>query len=237
MLTRHVAEPRDLDEVVALEEVAWPIGMRAGRESLASRIANGFMRIAREDGRLVGLVTSFRPKWIRAQTVARLLHAFPAELMVEEAARRWREVVEVFGFARDWHEATGDGRLGGGAMHDPAGDVVFGVGITTDPRVRGRGVAKSLLLEVTRQAAFSGARFFAAYGRLPQFHAHRPSLDDYLAMLDRDRKLDVGHRLHTSVGARPATTRCGLSRYLGIPNAMHHDPESRNAGFLVTTPL
>ena len=119
---------------------------------------------------------------------------------------------------------------------------MFGIGIATDPRERGRSVARALLEAALGQAAQTGARYFLAYSRLPQYHEFPTvSLDDYLERrLTRSGRVgpyDYGFRLHWSAGARPARTRRGRERYLGVPTAMRDDPESRGCGALIVTPM
>ena len=238
MLSIQTAQMGDLDQIFAVEYAAWPEGLRAEKRNLACRIERGLLRIAREtiSGRIVGFLTAFRPKWIRAAVLSSLLSNCPTELFAHDAHTRWQTMVDRYGLAPNWHEATGDGNLAGGDMHDPASDVLFGVGITTDPRVRGRGIAKSMLRGALTECATTGASFFAGYGRLPSFHRYDLDLDAYLGMAERDA-IDPGFRLHRSVGARPIRTSDGRSRYVGIPSSMKDDPESRGCDFLVITPV
>jgi GNAT superfamily N-acetyltransferase len=232
----HRAELRDLAEIVSVEQAAWPEALRAEERNLACRIERGLLHVARGGGgRISGFLTAFRPSWIAAGVLSQLLSDFPAEMIAQESGSRWRALVNRYHLARDWHEATADGSIG--ELHHPNGDVLFGVGITTDPNMRGRGVAKALLRGAFREAARTGVRYFAGYGRLPLFHRYDVTLDEYLVLLEQRAPLDIGFKLHRSVGARPVRTGCGRSRYVGIPHSMRDDPESRGCGFLVITPL
>jgi GNAT superfamily N-acetyltransferase len=242
-LSTITATRADLDEILALESASWPAGdmMRASRRKFTCRIDLGLVHVARDEaGRVAGFLTAFRPRWADADRIDALLHDCPEDFLSLDPEARWSKIYERYGLPRDWHEATDDGTLGEGAMHGDA-DVLFGVGITTDPRVRGRGVAQSLLRGALADARATGARYFIGYGRLPMFHRFpHVGLDRYLGATEpRGGRLvpcDLGLRLHWSVGARPVRCARGPSRYLGIPRSMRDDPESRGCGFLVVTP-
>ena len=87
-----------------------------------------------------------------------LLGGCPDDLLALPADDRWTEIRARYRLPRDWHAATDDGRLGGGALHDADGEVVFGIGITTDPRERQRGIAQALLDGALAIARRQGAR-------------------------------------------------------------------------------
>jgi GNAT superfamily N-acetyltransferase len=238
------ARPFDVPELVRLERLAWPSGdgMQADGGTFARRIQLGGVLAARHGGRIVGCLSTFRPRWARAEALDEVLTRCPEDLLGLPSRPRWEEARRRFGLPASWHDATGDGALDGGRMHGPEGDVVFGIGIATDPRERGRSVARALLEAALDQAARTGARYFLAYSRLPQYHrSPTVGLDDYLAQpATRGGQVgpyDFGLRLHWRVGARPARTPSGRAGYLGIPTAMRDDFESRGCGALVVTPL
>jgi GNAT superfamily N-acetyltransferase len=234
----------DVPDLVRLEELAWPSGqaMRADGDKFACRIRMGGVLAARREGRLVGFLSTFRPRWAGADALAEILSSCPADILALPAAARWEELRRRYGLPSSWHEATDEGRLEGGRLHRPGGEVVFGIGIATDPRERGRSVARALLANALARAARAGARYFLAYSRLPQYAAFPMlSLDDYLAAPatrgGRVGPYDFGFRLHWSVGAKPARTNEGRARYVGIPTTMRDDVESRGCGALIVTPL
>lgn len=222
----------DLAALVRLEQLAWPDGMQADAAKLADRIATGGMFVACRAEGIVGALTTFRPRWADARALAQIVHDCPRELLELPAHERWRAACTRWRLPIDWHEATADGTLD--RLHRDDSDVVFGVGIATDPHARGTRVAQTLLAHAL---AKSGARWFVGYGRLPQYHASTLDLDAYLRRTRANAPHDFGLRLHWSVGARPACTRDGATRWLAIPRSMHDDAESRNAGVLVVNPL
>ena len=237
------AERCDLDELSRLEHDAWPDGdcMRADADEFAHRIAVGGVLVAQRRGRIVGSLTTFRPRWAHARVLDEIVAHCPAELLSLPTHERWSAVCERWGLPIDWHAATADGHVRERGMHRPGGDVIFGVGIATDPTERSTNIASALLEHALVAARRSGVRYFVGYGRLPQFHASTLSLDAYLrrtrVAVGAEVPHDVTLRLHWRAGARPARTRDGDAMWLGIPAAMRDDPESRGAGVLVVTPL
>ena len=238
------AQPADVPELLRVEELAWPPGqaMRADEGKFACRIRLGCVLTARRGGRLIGFLSTFSPRWADAGALERILARCPEGLLDLPAAARWEEMQHLFGLPASWHDATAEGTLEDGRLHRPGGEVVFGVGIATDPRERGKSVAHALLAAALCRAAASGARYFLAYSRLPQYRSFPMlSLDEYLAVpATRGGRVgphDFGFRLHWSVGAQPARTAGDRVRYMGIPTTMRDDVESRGCGALVITPL
>jgi GNAT superfamily N-acetyltransferase len=238
------AGPADAPELARVEEMAWPPGqaMRADEGKFACRIRLGGVLAARRSGRLIGFLSTFRPRWADAGALERILARCPEDVLDLPASARWEEMQRLFGLPASWHVATAEGTLEDGRLHRPGGQVVFGVGIATDPLERGKNVARALLAAALCRAAESGARYFLAYSRLPQYRSFPMlSLDEYLAVpATRGGRVgphDFGFRLHWSVGAQPARTASGGARYVGIPTTMRDDVESRGCGALVVTPL
>ena len=219
--------------------------MQADRNRFSLRIALGGMIVARlgAGGKLVGGISTFRPRWIHPATLDELLDCCPDEPLALPWEQRWAEISARYRLPRDWHAATDDGRLGGGALHDADGEVVFGIGITTDPRERQRGIAQALLDGALAIARRQGARTFLAYSRLPMYSLHASdSPEQYVSRtVQRDgvvKPFDFGFRLHWAVGARPLRSAGGRrSRYIVIPGSMPDDAESLTCGVLVITPL
>ena len=245
-LAVDLATERDLDAILDLEHRGWPAAdsMQADRERFLCRIRLGGMIVARlrDSGKLVGAISTFRPRWIAPATLDALLTDCPEPLLSLPAAQRWTEIHTRYRLPRDWHAATDDGRLGGGAMHDPDGEVVFGIGITTDPRERQRGIAQALLHSALAMARRRGARHFLAYSRLPMHAANAAgTVDDYVARTvcggGMIKPFDFGFRLHWRAGAKPVRSARGTSRYVVIPESMPADAESLRCGVLVITPL
>lgn len=244
MIVRR-AEPKDLNAILAIETESWPAGdgMRAGRGSFASRIELKFVWVICDDGgRVVGMFTAFRPSWVQGKSLDDLLHACPIDLFDTPAVERWTGIAQKYHLARNWHEATAEGTLKNGALHHPHGDVLFGVGLAIDPQHIRKGLARTLLRTVFAEAARDGVRYFLGYGRLPMFHHHRQiDVDTYLAMTDTDagivRPCDAQLRFFCGLGAKPIRSTDGRTRYVGIPQAMREDPESRGYGLLTILPL
>lgn len=244
-LSVRLAEPKDLDAIMAIEAAGWPAGdmMRAERFKLASRIECKFVWVACDSqGDVLGMFSAFRPLWARADRLDELLTSCPSEIFDQDPVERWRKIVQEFGLSRNWHDATADGTLWNGVMHDPRGHVLYGVGLAIRQEYKGSGLARSLLQSVLAEAAEGGARYFLGYGRLPMFHQFpQTDIDDYLRMTRIDarggRPLDPQLRFYWNIGAQPIQSVDGRFRYVGIPESMRDDPESRGYGLLIVTPL
>ena len=242
----ELATDRDIDAIVELERRGWPQAgsMQADRDRFCRRIALGGMVVARLEasGKLVGAISTFRPRWIHPATLDELLCRCPDDVLALSGEQLWTEISARYGLPRDWHAATDDGRLGDGALHDANGDVVFGIGITTDPRERQRGIAQALLDGALAIARRQGARYFLAYSRLPKYSLYASDTpEQYVSRtVQRDgmvKPFDFGFRLHWAAGARPLHSATGQSRYIVIPGSMPDDAESLTCGVLVMTPL
>jgi GNAT superfamily N-acetyltransferase len=242
----ELATERDIDAILELERRGWPQtgSMQADRDRFSLRIALGGLMVARlgVGGRLVGAISTFRPRWIRSATLDVLLDGCPNDLLALTGKQCWTEIGACYGLPRDWHAATDDGRLGGGTLHDADGDVVFGIGITTDPRERQRGIAQALLHSAFTVARRQGARTFLGYSRLPMYSLHESDTpEQYVSRtVQRDgvvKPFDFGFRLHWAAGAKPLRDASGRSRYIVIPGSMPDDAESLACGVLVITPL
>jgi GNAT superfamily N-acetyltransferase len=242
----ELATARDIDAILDLERRGWPQAgsMQADRKRFRNRIALGGMIIARlgSGGPLVGAISTFRPRWIRPSTVDDLLADCPDDLLARAGGQGWSELRAHYGLPCDWHAATDDGRLGDGTWHDAHGEVVFGIGITTDPRERQRGIAQALLDGALAIAHQQGARHFLAYSRLPMYSLHASDTpEQYVSRtVRRDgvvKPFDFGFRLHWAAGAKPLRSAAGRSRYIVIPGSMPDDTESVTCGVLIITPL
>lgn len=241
----RLAKPEDLDAIVAIEMAGWPSGhsMRAEKNKFSSRIEHGLIWVVCDPNATVwGMFTAFRPQWAQPERLDELLTNCPADAFDACADERWKRIAAHYDFPRDWHEATTDGTLDDGAMHDPKGGVLFGVGLAVHQQCKGRGLGRTLLRTVLTQAATTGARYFFGYGRLPGFHRF-PDLDvdSYLKMTQRGPELlfpqDAQLRFYWSIGAQPARTADGRYRYVAIPESMREDPESRQHGVLIVAPM
>jgi GNAT superfamily N-acetyltransferase len=242
----ELATDGDIDAILDLERRGWPQAgsMQADRERFRNRIALGGMIVARfgSGGRMVGAISTFRPRWICSSTVDDLLSDCPDEMLALAGEERWTQIRAYYDLPRDWHAATDDGRLGGGALHDAGGEVVFGIGITTDPRERQHGIAQALLDGALTIARQQGARHFLAYSRLPMYSLHASDTpEQYVSRtVRRDgvvKPFDFGFRLHWAAGAKPLRSARGRSRYIVIPGSMPDDTESVTCGVLIITPL
>jgi GNAT superfamily N-acetyltransferase len=245
-LVVDLATDRDVDAILDLERRGWPEAgsMQADRDRFCCRISLGGMIVARlgAAGKLVGAISTFRPRWIHPEILDELLGGCPDDLLALPGEQCWIEIRARYRLPRDWHAATDDGRLGGGAQHDPDGEVVFGIGITTDPRERQHGIAQALLDGALAIARRQGARHFVAYSRLPMYSLHASDTPErYVSRtVQRDgvvKPFDFGFRLHWAAGAKPLRSARGRSRYIVIPGSMPDDTESLTCGVLVITPL
>jgi len=204
-LQSRLAVPRDLSEILRIENLAWPDGksMRADRQQFRSRIAQKMLLVVEDRGssETVGFITYFRPRWAKASVFDTLLQSVPDDLIQLPAAERWRRLCEEFDLPIDWDAAT-DGGLLPEEIHDPNGEVCFAVSITTNPEYSGRGIA-SYTLSAARQAARqNGAKYFVGYGRLPNFS--EAATLDVTEHMDRSREdggpFDLGLRIHWKAG-------------------------------------
>lgn len=243
--TVRLATPSDLEVIMAIERVGWPSGegMRAEAAKFAHRIECGFVWVACDPkNSVLGMFTAFRPTWARAEQLDALISSCPNDFFDRNTLECWRELCHTYDLPRDWHEATEDGTLENGAIHEPRGSVVFGVGLTVRPEFQGRGLARTLMQSALGEAARHGARYFLGYGRLPVFHRFSGiDIDRYLRMTQRNglglQPLDPHLRMHWRLGAQPIRSVDSRYRYVGIPGAMRDDPESRGYGLLVVAPL
>jgi GNAT superfamily N-acetyltransferase len=241
----RLADPNDLETIVAIESAGWPLGdgMRAERFKFASRIECRFVWVAcNAQGDVLGMFTGFRPKWARAARLDELLTQCSSEIFEQRPFERWESIAREFGLSRNWHEATEEGTLGHGATHDPEGQVVYGVGLAIRPEYKGSGVARFLLQSVLAEAAKHRARYFLGYGRLPMFHQFpQTDVDSYLRMTQIDergvRPLDPQLRFYWNIGAQPMRSTDGRFRYVAIPGSMRDDQESRDHGLLIVAPI
>jgi GNAT superfamily N-acetyltransferase len=241
----RLAEPKDLDAIMAIEESAWPSGngMRAERFKFASRIECEFVTVVcNAQGEVLGVASAFRPNLVCPGKLDELLTGCPSRIFDQQPVERWQSIAREFGLSRNWHEATADGTLRNGAEHDPRGQVLYAVGLAIRPESTGRGVAHFLLQSLLAEAAKSGVRYFVAYARLPMFYRFpHVDVDSYLRMTRTDaqgvRPLDPQHRFYWSIGAQPMQCVDGRFRYVGIPESMRDDPESRGYGLLTITPM
>lgn len=243
--TVRCAKPTDLEAILAIETACWPPGdgMRAEKSKFISRIECRFVWVACDvDGALLGMLTAFRPKWARADRLDELLDGCPADLFEQRSGARWQSLVHKYGLPPNWHEATAEGSLSGGALHNPRGEVLYGVGLAVKAQSKRRGIAQILLQTVLAEAATTGARYFLGYGRLPRFHQFpHLDVDTYLHSTEHDaqgvRPLDPQLRFHWSIGAHPIRSVDNRFRYVGIPQSMREDPESHGHGSLIVAPL
>lgn len=241
----RLANLSDLEAILAIETVGWPVGdgMRAEAAKFATRIACGFVSIACDsENSVLGIFTAFRPKWARAERLDALLQSCPNEIFDQSADERWPSLCRHYGLSNNWHEATAEGTIHQGAMHDPGGDVLYGVGLAVRPECKGRGVARFLLQSTLEDATRNGARYFLGYGRLPMFHLFpHTNVDAYLRLTQRAddglQPLDPQVRFYWSLGARPIRSVDGRYRYVGIPGSMREDPESLEHGLLIVAPM
>ena len=229
----------DLPEIAAIERRAWPGtgAMQARPEKLAVRIEHGCLLVTRDgEGKICGFVSAFRPRWARLDALTRLEHDAPP-MRPADPGERWARARALARLPVDWGAATDDGWIGRGVDHDPQGEVLFGIGVTTDPLAQGRGVATQCLCDALARARADGVRLFVAYGRLPHYGADRPAtLDRHLRRHlpgHANAPFDPGLRLHWRLGAQPMGRDGRSVGFLGIPSAMPEDTASRGCGFLV----
>jgi GNAT superfamily N-acetyltransferase len=241
----RLAEPKDLDAIIAIETAGWPSGdgMRAERFKFTSRIECKFVWVACDArGEVVGMFSAFRPQWARPDRLDELLAGCSSAIFDQDPVERWQSLGHEFGLSRDWHEATAEGTLWHGAKHDPEGQVLYGVGLAIRREYKGRGIARFLLQSALNQEAQRGARYFLGYGRLPMFHQFpKMDIDAYLRLARDDergvRPFDSQLSFYWKIGAQPMRSIDGRFRYVGIPGSMREDPESRGYGLLIVTPI
>lgn len=243
--TVRLAKRSDLDAIMAIETAGWPVGdgMRAEEAKFVTRIECGFVWVACDStNSILGMFTAFRPNWASADRLDALLMACPKEIFDQNPLERWESLTSKYYLSPNWHDATADGTLEGGATHNPKGDVLYGVGLAMHSKHKGRGLARLLLQSTLDEAAQNGARYFLGYGRLPMFHQFpHTDVDTYLRTLQGNaegfRPLDPQLRFYWNLGAQPVRSIDDRYRYVGIPGSMRQDPESRGHGLLIVAPL
>lgn len=236
------ARRSDLSALAAVERRAWPCvpSMQASVAKLRVRIEQGLVVVAANHaGTIGGFLASFRPRWADAGAIAALLDRCPSLAGCANAQERWAAVRDAARLPANWAEATDDGWLDRGHAHDPDGAIVFGIGLTTDPSVRGTGIARRVLADAFRRERATGAQLFVGYGRLPHYgRCPATTLPEYLAKTDpRGAPWDPGLRVHWWAGARPLARPGETVGFIGIPGAMPTDAESRGNGALIITQL
>jgi predicted GNAT superfamily acetyltransferase len=81
----ELATERDIEAILDLERRGWPHAgsMQADRDRFCLRIALGGMIVARlgAGGKLVGAISTFRPRWIHSATLDELLDGCPDDAL------------------------------------------------------------------------------------------------------------------------------------------------------------
>lgn len=122
-----------------------------------------------------------------------------------------------------WYEVTHNGYCDN---HVPDGNIIFGVDLSTDPKVGAR-AGDALLAEVGRLAIKENIEWCMLGGRMPGYHKYQDKMtaEEYLwSKDDQGRFLDRQVRFYTGVP--------GLRAIKALPNYFH-DPESCDYGVLL----
>jgi len=140
------AEPRDLDELVALERTCFP-GMQEDddREVLESQISifSEGQHVIEYEGRIVAAANS---------------------LIVEfERHRDWH----------NWHAVSDGGYI---RNHDPTGDTLYGIQVMVHPRFRGLKLVRRLYDARKQLVRSLNLRRIIVGGRIPGYAAHADSM-------------------------------------------------------------
>lgn len=241
----YLATAGDITEIVALENKAWPSGcyMRASLEMFKTRVDNGLVVVTREiqTNELVGYLSYFCPKFTSSSAIDDITKRNPKELIkLKDSIQRWEYLRTKYAFPKDWHQATDNGCLNNGEMHDPNGDVLFGIGLTTNPDKRGLGVASFTLKSSLKLTAsiYTKCRYFIAIARLPGFARNiENDIDKYLQLKNlAGEPVDYCFRAQVRSGAVPISYD-GMEVFIAVKNAMIEDEESERWGVFIVNPI
>lgn len=185
--------PDDLDDILAMERVAFP---RIPEERLWKReqviahlgVFPEGQWVVDRGGRVVASCTNMLTRWERATS------------------------------PHTWHEITGGGTL---SEHEPGGDILYGTEIMVHPDARRQGLGRALFEQRFAFVRERGLRAFVTGGRLPGYreHADRMTPWQYVQTVVRGAMTDPVLTPELRWGLTPIDVLCG---YMVDPPSLHH---------------
>ena len=125
--------------------------------------------------------------------------------------------------ANTWYEFTDNGD--GKSVFDPCGDVLFGISLTVDDRLRNKQVGSKLMLNIARMAIENNLEYGMLGGRLPYYYRFKDMpVDKYIKA-----KNESGHLLDPELRFY---TRLGL-KIIKVKENYFKDPESLDYGVIL----
>ncbi len=155
------ARIEDIEEIVKLEQSAWPEGGAATSEQIEERISifpEGVI-VCVDNLKIVGTVMG--------------------ELL---------EYKELMSGEKTWSSITGNGYI---STHSNTGNVLFGVDLSVDPTSRNKGLGKNLLMEIGKLAIRKNLIGGVLGARMPDYHKFHSQVspEEYLNYRDGSGKL------------------------------------------------
>jgi len=167
-----------LDEVMLVEEEAWPKEWRATRDKFASRLAifpEGFF-VAFKGGRMVGVTTS------------EIINYDPERLPLT------------------WDEITDNGCIKD--THDPHGNSLYVTSVGVSKKFQGQGIGRSIIEAQKQLVQRLNLKCLFLGARLPMYHEYhrsnsKVSVEDYMKLeKSPGKKFDPEIRFYESVGLK-----------------------------------
>lgn len=204
------ATMEDLDALLELEEIAWPEGSRASRDTY----------IARLETFPEGIFIGERNGVVEGVAVTQLVRS---EMLEKDFT---------------WATITDNGTIRN--THDPNGDVVYGVNLSVRPSGIGNKVIAFIMEAIAEMAVERNLKFGALGGRLPGLSKHVKKLKiDFEKLSDQEKlqvvnsyvygKTDKGRPLDPEIAIYK---RSGLSP-IKVLKDYFPDPQSLNYGVLL----
>lgn len=168
------ASPADLDEIMAVEESAWPEGTRATREAFIERLnvfPEGFL-VAVLNKHIVGVLTSQRISFIPGQP------------------------------ASGWEKTTNGGFIG--TTHQSEGNTLNVVSVGVAEGYQGRGIGSHLIKRAQQLATEQGLAYVVLDSRVPDYAQYHQqyTIQQYVSACAGDEALDRELRFYARLGFR-----------------------------------
>lgn len=174
--TLRQAHHSDLEQIMYVENRAWPKGSGATEEMFRARIST-FPK---------GCVVAEVAGKIRGVVVGQILKDY-----------------DLNNPTPTWEQATDSGYLAN--THDPHGNILYGVNLSVDPDFENKGIGSRLLASMGMLAVRHNLKGALLGGRLPEYrkYAHKVSVEQYLRLTTTDGEpLDAEVRFYQRAGLK-----------------------------------
>lgn len=170
--------PRMLDEVVIVEQEAWPEEIQASREKFEARtevFPEGFLLVSVPELGLVGVST------------AQIINYDPNSPPIS-----WEEITD-----NGWIRQT----------HNPEGNALYLASVGASPKAAGLGVGSTLVQEQIALAKKRGLRYLVLGSRIPRYHHYHQqhgdtSIEEYVSLKRGDEAYDPEIRFYERNGLK-----------------------------------